>query len=33
MNNDQMSMETIGTAFAVLFAVFMFGIGAAIAFG
>lgn len=33
MNNDQMNMETIGTAFVVAFAIFLFGIGAAIAFG
>lgn len=33
MNNDEMSMETIGTAFVVLFVIFLFGIGAVIAFG
>lgn len=32
MNNDQMNMETIGTAFVVLFAIFLFGVGAMIAF-
>lgn len=33
MDNNQMSMETIGTAFVVLFAIFLFGIGAAVVFG
>lgn len=32
MDNEYMNMETIGTAFVVLFAIFLFGIGAAIAF-